>query len=88
MGTTTIAEILQHIFIERLLINETANIMGISLHQLKDTMRNMEQMGYIKKANSLQDCESCSSCMGCNLEGRNDNQYMITSKGYKLVQNK
>lgn len=78
-------EILQHIFIERLLINETANLMGVSVQQLKDVMRNMEQMGYIKKINAVQECGSCVSCKVCNTDDLGKVQYMITAKGYNLI---
>lgn len=86
-----ISEILRHIFIERLSLNETALIMGISGQQLRDRVRTMEQMGYIKKAGadmSLQRCSSCSSCKIC-LTGNWDNgEYMLTDKGSKLIGNK
>ncbi len=82
-----ISEILKHIFIERMSLNETAGIMGMSGQQLKDRIRTLEQMGYIRKADTelSRKCGSCSSCNACNID-LGAVQYVLTDKGFKLIE--
>lgn len=82
-----ISEILTHMFVERMSLNETAGIMGMSGQQLKDRIRTLEQMGYIRKANNAisQECGSCSSCNACPT-GFGTVQYVLTDKGSKLIE--
>jgi DNA-binding Lrp family transcriptional regulator len=85
-----ISDVLKHIFVERLSLNETAHKMGMSGEQLKDRLRIMEQMGYLKKtdADFSHACNSCSSCKACPTGDLGGGQYMLTEKGYRLIETK
>jgi predicted transcriptional regulator len=83
-----ISEILIHIFVDRLSWSETAKIMGISVQQLKDRMRLIEQMGYIKKADK--DCYKCGLCSSYKVceacySDLSSLHYILTDKGLKLI---
>ena len=82
-----ISEILRHIFVERMSLNETAAIMGMSGQQLKDRVRTLEQMGYIRKEDTAisHACGSCSSCNACPT-GLGAVEYVLTDKGSKLIE--
>lgn len=86
-GIYMISEILRHIFVERMSLSETAGIMGMSGQQLKDRIRTLEQMGYIRKADAdlSHECGSCSSCNACNTDFGTV-EYMLTDKGSKLIE--
>ncbi len=88
-GIYTISEILRHIFVEWMSLSETAGIMGMSGQQLNDRIRTLEQMGYIRKAdtNLSYKCGSCSSCNACNTDFGTV-QYVLTDKGSKLIEKK
>lgn len=86
-GIYMISEILRYIFVERMSLNETADMMGMSGQQLKDRIMTLEQMGYIRKANTTvsHECGSCASCNACSTDFGTV-QYMITDKGSKLIE--
>ncbi|WP_321418902.1 FeoC-like transcriptional regulator [uncultured Methanomethylovorans sp.] len=83
-----ISDLLSYIFVERLSLNETAHKMGMSVEQLKDRLHIMEQMGYLRKAdsNSSFSCNSCSSCKACQTSSLGSGQYMLTEKGSRLIE--
>lgn len=81
-----ISDVLKHIFVERLSLNETAYKMGMSGEQLKDRLRIMEQMGYLRKADpDISHCTSCSSCTSSTTCDLGNGQYMLTEKGSRLI---
>ncbi|WP_370574911.1 FeoC-like transcriptional regulator [Methanomethylovorans sp.] len=83
-----IVDILRYIFVERLSLNEAALLMGMSGEQLKDRLRIMEQMGYLRKteADVSHGCGSCSSCTVCPTGDMSSEQYMLTDKGSRLIE--
>jgi DNA-binding HxlR family transcriptional regulator len=82
-----ISEILGYMFVERLSLNEISLKMSMSVEQLKDRLRIMEQMGYLRKLDSdlSLSCTSCSSCKICHDSDLGSGQYTLTEKGSRLI---
>ncbi|WP_406657905.1 FeoC-like transcriptional regulator [Methanolobus sp. ZRKC2] len=86
-----IKEILRCLYVENLSLGETAQELGISSESLKEMIRNMEHMGYVKtiRDDISATCSGCRSCGGtqtlnvenCSITGK---KLILTEKGKRM----